>query len=225
SPVMAHASNEVEEMVSHSKALVLNIGTLTDAWVSSMIRAGKRANQLHIPVVLDPVGSGATSFRTASVKKILSTVSVGILRGNPSEILSLSDRDFTTKGVDSIHCVEETLDMATTLAEELKVTLAVTGPVDLITDGKKAVRVHNGHPLMGRVTGTGCTATALIAAFAAVDDDPVGAAAIALSVFGIAGEVAGSKFQAPGSFMIGLLDALYEMTPEMIRAQSRISEG
>jgi len=225
SPVMAHAEGEVEDMVSLSKALVLNIGTLTDDWVASMIQAGKRANVLNIPVILDPVGSGATALRTRSAKRILEQTSIKVLRGNASEILSLRSADSKTKGVDSVHSVEDAADIAGTLARELKTTLAITGAVDLVTDGKQQFRVENGHPLMGKVTGTGCTATAIIGAFLAVDGDPVSAASTALAFFGLAGEYAAKKAQSPGSFMIALLDALYDISPDELEKGCRIREA
>ena len=136
SPVMAHAIGEVEEMVSHAGALVLNIGTLTEEWVAAMIAAGRKANEKKIPIVLDPVGSGATRLRTESARKILSQTRVSVLRGNASEILSLQDDNSRTKGVDAVHGVDEAARTAGILAAELGPTLAITGPVDLITDGQ-----------------------------------------------------------------------------------------
>jgi hydroxyethylthiazole kinase len=218
SPVMAHAMDEVEEMAAISGALVLNIGTLTRDWVESMIKAGKTANQNGIPVIFDPVGSGATAFRTLCAKQIIHDVSLRAIRGNASEILSLGLSPSTTRGVDSIHSVEDAAKTAQVLAGELKTTLAITGPVDLITNGKRVVTVHNGHPMMAYVTGAGCAATAVIGAFCAVDDDPVSAAAGALAFFGLAGEIAGQKADAPGSFMIELINALYRITPDMLAA-------
>jgi len=225
SPVMAHAPNEVEQMVSFAGALVLNIGTLTDEWIDSMIIAGKKAATLKIPIILDPVGSGATSFRTDSAKKIINETEVSVIRGNASEILSIKNSDSKTKGVDSTHSVEDASNTAKMLAGELQTTLAITGPVDLITDGNHTVHVSNGHPLMACVTGTGCTATAVIGAFLAVDNDPFSAAATALAFFGLAGEVAGEKAQAPGSFMIKMLDALYTITPEKLKAGCKIEKN
>jgi hydroxyethylthiazole kinase len=222
SPVMAHADNEVEEMVSLAGALVLNIGTLTDNWVTAMIAAGRKATDNKIPIVLDPVGSGATRLRTESTRKILSQTRVGVLRGNASEILSLQDENSRTKGVDAVHGVDEAARVAGILAAQLGTTLAITGPVDLITDGRRMVRVANGHPLMASVTGTGCTATAAVGAFLAVDPDPVSAAASALAFFGLAGEVAGASATAPGSFMIKLLDALFTITPEQLQGGCKI---
>jgi hydroxyethylthiazole kinase len=224
SPVMAHAQNEVEEMVSFAGALVLNIGTLTDDWILSMITAGRKASEQQIPVILDPVGSGATALRTESAKKIIAETRVRVIRGNASEILSLRHAESKTKGVDSIHSVEEAAKTATVLAQELDTTLAITGPVDLITDGQRVIRVKNGHPLMGFVTGTGCTATVTIGAFLAVDADPVTATATALAYFGLAGEIASQNASAPGSFMIQMLDALYTITPETLAAGSKIED-
>lgn len=224
SPVMSHAVNEVEEMVTLAGALVLNIGTLTDDWVASMVTAGKKATDQGIPVILDPVGSGATALRTAAAQKIISQVGVSLIRGNASEILSLRHAKSRTKGVDSLHGVEDAAQAAGDLAFELATTLAITGPVDLVTDGKRAVRISNGHPLMARVTGTGCTATATIGAFLAVDPDPLSAGATALAYFGLAGEVAAESCDAPGTFMIKLIDALYTVTPEELERRCRFDE-
>lgn len=223
SPVMAHAPNEVEEMVGFAGALVLNIGTLTDDWISSMILAGKTAFARKIPVILDPVGAGATKLRTDSAKQIIDEVKPTVIRGNASEILSLRNRDSKTKGVDSIHSVEDAAETALILAGELGTTLAITGPTDLVTNGDRVIRVQNGHPLMGKVTGTGCSATAVIGAFSSVDSDPVRATATALAFFGLAGEMAAKKASAPGSYMVALIDALYEMTPENLREGSKFS--
>ena len=225
SPVMAHAQNEVEDMVSFAGALVLNIGTLTDDWIDSMIKAGKKASEKGIPIILDPVGSGATALRTNSAKKIIDQTRISVIRGNASEILSLRHAQSKTKGVDSIHSVEDAAQAATVLALELNTTLAITGPVDLITDGKRVIRVANGHPLMGYVTGTGCTATVTIGAFLAVDADPVSATATALAYFGLAGEVAAQNASAPGSFMIQMIDALYTITPEELKKGCKIEKN
>ncbi|MCP4623404.1 MAG: hydroxyethylthiazole kinase [bacterium] len=224
SPVMAHAQNEVEDMVSFAGALVLNIGTLTDDWIASMLKAGIKASAMGTPIVLDPVGSGATPLRTNSAKQIIDQTRVSVIRGNASEILSLRHEDSKTKGVDSVHSVDEAADTARILAEELQSTLAITGPVDLVTDGLRVIRVSNGHPLMGYVTGTGCTATTAIGAFLAVDGDPVSAAATALAFFGLAGEVAGQAASAPGSFMIRMIDALYTITPDELRDGCKIED-
>ncbi len=224
SPVMAHARNEVEDMVAFAGALVLNIGTLTDEWIESMIKAGIKASAQGTPIILDPVGSGATPLRTKSARRIIDQSKISVIRGNASEILSLRHEESTTKGVDSLHSVDEAADTARILAEELQTTLAITGPVDLVTDGRRIVRVSNGHPLMGYVTGTGCTATTVIGAFLAVDEDPLRAAATALAFFGLAGETAGKAATAPGSFMIQMQDALYNISPAELREGCKIEE-
>ena len=225
SPVMAHAPNEVEEMVAIAGALVLNIGTLEDAWVASMTRAAAKAAALGKPIVLDPVGAGATRLRTVSAKSLIAGATPAVIRGNASEVLALGDGVFDTKGVDSVHSVADAAEAAAALARELKTVLAITGPEDLVTDGNRTVRVSNGHPLMGAVTGTGCTATALVGAFLAVDDDPLSAAATALAYYGLAGESAAVQAEAPGSYAVALIDALYTIDGEKLRAGARIAES
>jgi len=222
SPVMAHASEEVEEMVGLAGVLVLNIGTLTSYWIDSMVKAGKKANELGRPIILDPVGSGATTLRTSSSKRIIEEVSVNVVRGNASEVLSLAVGGSKTKGVDAIHSVDEAADAALGLANDLKTTLAITGVIDLITDGDRTCRVSNGHDLMGYVTGMGCTATAIIGAFLAVDEDPLEATATALSYIGLAGEMAAENAHAPGQFQMALLDALYTIDAKQMQERAKI---
>ncbi len=224
SPVMAHAAEEVEEMVSLAGALVLNIGTLSPSWIQAMRKAGKRANALHVPVILDPVGAGATRLRTDSARELMEAVSIQVIRGNASEILSLSEEKSAsrTKGVDSVHTVNQVAEMVGVLAKELETTLAVTGPIDLITDGERVCRVMNGHEMMSRITGGGCTATVMVGAFLAVCPDPLEAATTGLSYFGLAGERAAARAIGPGSFQIALLDALYGMEEEELKAGAKI---
>jgi len=222
SPVMAHAAEEVEEMVSLAGALVLNIGTLTPVWVDAMLLAGKKANALKVPIVLDPVGSGATRLRTESAKRLAHELSIQVVRGNASEVLSLVKKGASTKGVDSVHSVEEAEEAAIALAEDLNATLAITGKVDLITDGKRIFKVHNGHEMMGMVTGTGCTATAMVGAFLAVDPDSLEAATTGLAYFGLAGEKAASHTKTPGTYQISLLDALFSIDEEELKKGAKI---
>jgi hydroxyethylthiazole kinase len=222
SPVMAHAAEEVEEMVSLAGALVLNIGTLTPVWVDAMLRAGKKANALKVPIVLDPVGSGATRLRTESAKMLTHELSIQVVRGNASEVLSLAKKGARTKGVDSVHSVEEAEEAAIALAKHLNATLAITGKVDLITDGKRIYKVHNGHEMMRLVTGTGCTATVMVGAFLAVDPDSLEAATTGLAYFGLAGEKAASHTKAPGTYQISLLDALFSIDEEELKKGAKI---
>jgi hydroxyethylthiazole kinase len=225
SPVMAHAANEVEEMVSLARALVINIGTLSDPWIGAMLLAGRKASEKGLPIVFDPVGSGATSLRTATTRRLARDLKLAIIRGNASEILSIGSSETVTKGVDSLHEVDQVAGMARATAKETRSVVAVTGKVDLITDGTRVIRCRNGHPLMGKVTGTGCAATAAIGAFAAVTPDAMEAAAAGLAFFGLAGELAAAKAQSPGSFMIALIDALYDISPEELQARALLEEG
>jgi len=222
SPVMAHAVNEVEEMAALASALVINIGTLSDPWIEAMFLAGKTANKLGIPVILDPVGSGATSLRTNTFRRLADELKLSIVRGNASEILSISSSAATTKGVDAVHDVEHASATARNMARQLGCVVAITGPVDLITDGEKVVRCKNGDAMMGKITGTGCAATATIGAFAAITRNPLEAASAGLAYFGLAGEVAAAKSKSPGSFMISLIDALYEITPDDFRKRAKL---
>ena len=224
SPVMAHAVEEVEEMVSLAGALVLNIGTLSRPWIEGMMKAGKRAQERNIPVILDPVGAGATRMRTDSARRLIKAFPIQVIRGNASEILSLSGGETGAgpKGVDAVHQVDEVQEAAIQLARDLQTTLAITGAVDLVTDGKRVCRVMNGHAMMGRITGSGCAATAIVGAFLAVDTDPLAAAATGLSYFGLAGEKAARRASGPGSFSVALLDALDEIKEEEFEAGAKI---
>jgi len=222
SPVMAHSPDEVEEMVSLAGSLVINIGTLSTHWIESMLLAGKKANELGIPVILDPVGSGSTSLRTSTFRNLVRELKLTVVRGNASEILSIASDSIRTRGVETAHNTEHGLETAREVAREIDAVAAITGPVDLITDGTKVIRCHNGHPRLGTVTGTGCAATATIAAFATVTHDPLEATSAGLAFFGLAGELAGAKANSPGSFMICLLDAMYEISPEEFQAKARL---
>ncbi|MBN2033037.1 MAG: hydroxyethylthiazole kinase [Deltaproteobacteria bacterium] len=222
SAVMAYASEEVEEMVSLADALVLNLGTLTLARVEAMSKAGKKADKRGIPIILDPVGVGATSLRTGAAKRLLEELPIRVVRGNPSEILCLARQGTNPKGVESVHPVEEAAKAALNLAREHIATIAVSGKIDLATDGKELCRVYNGHQMMGYMTGAGCTATAVIAAFLAVSSSPFEATAAALSYFGLAGEKAAKMSDGPGTFRIRLIDALFRMEEEELRLGARI---
>lgn len=208
SPVMAHAPEEVEEMAALSRALVLNIGTLSTLWIEAMFLAGRAANQHKIPIVLDPVGAGATRFRTDTAKRLIAELKPTVIRGNASEILALCDQPSRTRGVDSQDAMDTAHAAAKSLAKKHDVTVAMTGPVDFITDGQRVATIANGHLLMGRITGTGCAATAITAAFCALEKDAVIASAAALGTFGIAGELAAQGMPLPGTFQIRLLDAI-----------------
>lgn len=225
SPVMAHAIEEVEEMVGLARALVLNIGTLSGPWIEAMLRAGQAARRRGIPVVLDPVGCGATRYRTATARRLLEEVAPTIVRGNASEIASLLSDAGGTKGVDSTRASDETVDAALAVAARWRCVVSVSGATDVIVGEGGTLRVRNGHPMMARVTGMGCTASALTGAFAAVRADPLRAAAHAMAVMGIAGEMAAERAEGPGTLQVHFLDALHRMREADVQRRIRIDEG
>ncbi len=211
SPVMAHCPAEIEEMTGIADALVLNIGTIEEAWLEAMLLAGRTANKKGIPVVLDPVGAGATSFRTEAVRRILDECRVSVLRGNASEVFSLAGSGVKTRGVDSTLAFSDAhVDAARAMAVELGCIIAISGPVDCITDGDRVFSVKNGHPLMTRVTGIGCGLSATVAAFcAAAGEGLCEAAASAFGFYGMCGDMAAKIAQKPASFEVAFIDSLY----------------
>lgn len=222
SPVMAHAPEEVEEMVGAAGALSLNLGTLTTAIVDVMLRAGRRANSAGVPVILDPVGAGATAFRTAQAHRLLSELRIACIRGNAGEIAALAGQPGGVRGVDATGRIEGLERAARDLAGRTGATVAATGPVDLLTDGDRLLSIHNGHPLLARITGSGCMATAAVAAFAAVEPDPLAAAAGGLLCFEIAAERAAESAAGPGTFRVALLDALAALDGATIAGRARL---
>jgi len=223
SPVMAHAIEEVEEMVAITGALVINIGTLSEKWIAAMIKAGEAAKKRGIPIILDPVGAGATGLRTKTAHDLMIAAAPTIIRGNGSEIISLAGAESGTKGVDSIHGAEAASDAAQILAEKYQCVVSISGPVDVILDVKEKITIANGHPMMPKVTGLGCTATAITGAFAAVNTSPFLAAAHAMAVMGITGEIAAEKSDGPGSLQLNFLDTLYRLDKQII--EQRLNPG
>lgn len=218
SPVMAHACEEVADMAGIASALVINIGTLSKEWIKSMEVAMKTAGAKGTPIVFDPVGAGATEFRTRTCKNLLELTAPTIIRGNASEIMAVAGSAVKTKGVDSSAASSAAEAAATEVAKAYGCSVVVSGEVDFITDGRVIYKVKNGHPLMPRVTGLGCTATAIVGAFAAVSQDAVVAATAAMVTMGICGEIAAAQAAGPGSFQVHFLDALYNLNREQLEA-------
>jgi hydroxyethylthiazole kinase len=216
SPVMAHAEEEMEEMVGIASALVINIGTLSPAWVRAMHRAAEAACKRRIPIVLDPVGAGATSYRTRTARELIKAIPPEIIRGNASEIMALLDSNTKTKGVDSSASSDAAVEIGRALHEECGAAVCISGETDYTIGRGGVVRGRNGHIMMTRVTGLGCTASALCGAFAAVASDPAVAAAEAMAVMGIAGEIGVTRSIGPGTLQVHFLDALYRLNPEDI---------
>jgi len=227
SPIMADDKDEVEDITAVCAGLNINIGTLNSRTVASMLLAGKRANQLRHPVVLDPVGAGASKLRTETAMRLVNEIRFSVIRGNISEIKTLASGSGTTKGVDADvadSVTEETLEdvvaFAKTFAEKTGAVIAITGAIDIVADGKKAYCIRNGHPMMSSVTGTGCQLSAMTAAFVTANPlHPLEAAAAAVSAMGLAGEIAyGRLSEQDGSatYRNYIIDAVYNMTPEVL---------
>ena len=222
-PVMAHAREEVEEMVGLAGALVLNIGTLSPPWVESMVLAGRMARERSIPTVLDPVGAGATQYRTETVRRLLIEAAPAVVRGNAGEVATLAGIDAEVRGVESMGAAAEVTELARAAANTLGTIVSVTGAVDHVSDGRRTLRVANGHELLTTVTGTGCMSSAVTGCFLAVKRDaPLDAAAEALAAFGVAAEDAAATARGPGTFHAGLYDALAALDPETLDGRAHI---
>jgi hydroxyethylthiazole kinase len=221
-PVMAHAREEVAEMVALAGALVLNPGTLAPDWVEAMLVAGRKANELGVPIVLDPVGAGATTLRTESNLRLLNELDIAILRGNLGEVSVLAGLGGEVKGVESISAGAGAEQVAQAMAQQRGLTVAITGQRDIISDGQRTVGVDNGHLWLTTITGSGCSATTMVAAFAAVEPDPVLAATAGLVCYGLAAELAAEVAKGPASFKVALFDALYNLTPEQVRSGAKV---
>jgi hydroxyethylthiazole kinase len=222
---MAHARNEVEEMASLAAALVLNIGTLTDELIDSMLAAGAAANTKKIPVVLDVCGAGATRYRDEMCAKLIASLVIAIIKGNGSEILRVAGRDVATKGVDSSVGEDQAGGLvlaAESLARKTGAVVVVTGKTDIIAGGEKIYLVENGAAIMGELVGTGCMAASVIGTFAAVEHDYVRAAAGALCCYGVAGELAAARANGPAQFKMLLHDSAYLLSKEDVTARGRI---
>ena len=211
SPVMAHWVSEMEEMTAIAGALVLNIGTLDDKWIDGMLTAGKAAMRRDTPIVLDPVGVGATSQRTEAAMKIIEQCRPTIIRGNASEIMALVDASVKSKGVDSSASSDDALESAKRLAVDTGAVVVISGATDYITNGVEIYTVEGGNPIMTTVTGMGCTSTAIVGAFAAVVEDPMIAATAAMAVMSLAGERAAEYSRGNGSMQVNFLDELYNL--------------
>lgn len=223
-PVMAHAAEEVADMVQLAGALVLNPGTLTPEWVESMVIAGRAANARGIPVVLDPVGAGATRLRTEANQRLLRELRVAVVRGNKGEIGALVGAGGEVKGVESVGTLEDPVAVARQAAREWQAVVAMTGKEDIVTDGDRVLVVENGHRWLTTITGTGCMATTVVAAFAAVEPDFLVAAACALAYYGYAAELAAEEARGPATFKVALFDWLYNLSPEQAAAGARIRQ-
>lgn len=226
SPVMAYAPEEVADMARIAGALVLNIGTLTAPEVEAMLLAGKSANQHNVPVIFDPVGAGATAYRTETARRIVKELKISVLRGNAGEVANVVGENWAVKGVDAGEGSGDVIAIAESAAKQLGTVVVVTGKEDIITDGQRTYLVHNGDALLTKVTGTGCLLSSVIGAFAAVEQDLLLAATSALVSYGVAAEIAtNSKGQeGPGSFQIEFLNQLAKVSHQEIIKYGSVTE-
>ncbi|AWK50817.1 hydroxyethylthiazole kinase [Clostridium beijerinckii] len=229
SPIMADDIKEAADITNISSALVINIGTLNERTIESMIASGKKANELNIPVVFDPVGAGASEFRNVTTKRIIEEVKVSVLRGNMSEIKFISGLESTTNGVDASesdmqNSNDECVHVAKNLANKLKCTVAITGATDIISDGERVAILGNGNKMLSNVTGTGCMTSALVGGFCGASSDYFIGAISGIISMGIAGEIAFEKAGqfGIGSFHIAIIDAISNLNSEIIRTMAKI---
>ncbi|NHC41956.1 hydroxyethylthiazole kinase [Bacillus sp. MM2020_1] len=219
SPVMAYAAEEVADMAKIASSLVLNIGTLNPQTVESMIIAGKAANESTVPVIFDPVGAGATSYRTETAQRIMSEVKISVIRGNAAEIANVVGENWEIKGVDAGTTANgDSVTLAVKAAQLWNCVVVITGKEDVISDGETTYLVRNGHPIMTKVTGMGCLLTSVIGAFAGVEKDLIQASMAALMFYEIAAEKAAAQTaeMGPGSFQIEFLNQLALVSSEDI---------
>ncbi|MBT9394845.1 hydroxyethylthiazole kinase [Hymenobacter sp. NST-14] len=221
SPIMAHAHAEVAQLQTICQALVLNIGTLDEYWVEAMLQAAAAANALGRPWVLDPVGAGATAYRDDVLRQLLA-LRPTIIRGNASEILALARHHTTaTKGVDSTAASTEAVTAARQLSAQWGSVVCVSGETDIVVDGTRRADIANGSPLLTRVTGMGCSASAVLGALAAVAP-PFEAAVAGVALFSLSGELAATGAAGPGSLQVRLLDTLHSLTEAEFTAHLRL---
>lgn len=228
-PVMADAIEEVAAMVAMASALVINLGTLKSHSLDAMLVAGKKANELNIPIILDPVGVGATPFRTRVAKKLLKELKFACIKGNASEILNLFGYDVTIKGVDALENFQYDLkSVAIDNAKTHRTVVCITGKIDIISDGIRSFEVMNGHKRLSHITGTGCMTTSIIATFIASKLGVLPACIIGISLMGIAGECANNTLgdkEGLASFKIAMMDFLSTLDPETLNQKIKLKEG
>ena len=232
SPIMADDLKESADITSIASALVINIGTLNERTIESMIASGKKANELNIPVVLDPVGAGASLFRNETTKRILEEIKISVLRGNMSEIKFIAGLESETKGVDASESdlksdSDEGIRVAKSLAKRFNCTVAITGVCDIVSDGEKFVTIENGTKMLSNVTGTGCMTTALVGGYLGAcetKEDLFIAAISGIVSMGICGEIAEERAGSIGfgSFHMAIIDAVSNLDEEDLLKRSKI---
>ncbi|MFH0262879.1 hydroxyethylthiazole kinase [Vibrio barjaei] len=221
SPIMSHSKQEMAEMMSFAGALVINIGTLDSVWRPGMFFAVEQANENNKPVVLDPVGCGATKLRTSTARQLAELADNLIIRGNASEIIAMAGEKSQNKGVDALDSSEAALSAARSLVEAYNCCVVISGETDYVVNNEATHALSNGHDMMPFVTGMGCSLSAVTGAFAAIGETTGLAAA---AIFAIAGEIAAEQSKGPGSLQMNLLDALYQLSDEEVLRRLNIKE-
>lgn len=232
SPIMADDIGEVEAITAISQALVLNIGTLNERTIESMLLACKKANEMNLPIVLDPVGAGASKLRNETIGIMLEKLKFSVIRGNMSEIRFIAGLSATTKGVDASETdlengIQSGIDIARALAVKYNCTVAITGATDIISDGKRTLCIENGHTMLASITGTGCMCTSLIGSFCGITTDYFMAAVAGLLCMGIAGETAFENVghKGNGSFHMSVMDEISKIDSRMIHRRAKVYEA
>ncbi len=223
-PIMAISKDEVTEIVANADGLVINLGTPDPLRIEAMLLAARQANTLGRPVILDPVGAGASNFRLEAIRTIFSQIRISIIRGNQAEIGILSEMGGKLRGIDADQGPSDLYRAAKILSQKTGSVVAISGQEDWVVKDKRKVVIENGHPLMSQITGTGCMLSAIMGAFAAVEQDPFIAAVGACVLFGLAGERASIGVKGPGTFKAALLDALFTLKPEEIEVGAKLKE-
>ena len=225
-PIMANAVEEVEEMVAHAKTLILNIGTLDRSQVEAMLLAGKKAKSIGTPVIMDPVGAGATRYRSEISRSIIKEVEPDIIRGNLAEVLAISGKLANIRGVESLEnkredeIISQTIELA---RAEKDRTIAITGKVDIVMDDERVAKLYNGSEYLTKITGSGCMATTAIACFSAVEEDSFLASIYGLLLYEVSSEIAALRSRGPGSFQSELLDSVCNITEKELEGRIRCS--
>lgn len=224
SPAMAHAHKEVKNLVEIANSVVINIGTIDEYWAESKLIAAKKANKINKPWILDPVAAGISSFRNDVLKELL-TYRPTVIRGNASEIMALDSFDsIQGKGADSIHQSIQAINAAKNLNQKTGAIICISGASDFVVSNDEIYEIKNGHEMMTKVTGLGCSATALIGAFIGLNENPFVEALSGMSLFSLAGELAQLKSTGPGSLQTNLLDCLFHLSENDIKKHLKINK-
>lgn len=223
SPLMSFCIEELEEIIGFSSSVVLNIGTMDKSMRDMIVEVGKIANRLKKPIVLDPVGVGATKARKELIERILKEVKVSVIKGNMAEIKSILNIESQSRGVDSLDNESSGIEIVKLAAKKLKTTIAITGKIDYVGNEEMVVEIRNGHKKMGLVTGTGCMISSLIGSFLGGDNSSLISSVAGVLAMGIAGELSEKDFVGTGSLKVNIIDNISKLNNDIIRLNEKIT--